>query len=328
MIPVSIHDRSHLTSQIDSRSAFHRTIERAQQAERFGFHRFWTAEHHGVPGVAGSAPAVLIAAIGNATTTIRIGAGGVMLPNHQPIVVAEQFATLEALFPKRIDLGLGRSLGFVRPVRNALRRETYSLEEMTEDIADLQALVLGSSAVTLMPGTDPMPMFVLATGQGAEVAGRAGLPLVIGGPNILSSDSDGLTAIERYRDVFRPSAFASDPYVVLNVTALAAETSNQAADLALSEAWAHVNSRIAGAFLPLESPEVIKEMDLTQRQHDRMVGIAAGTISGTAAEVVAHIDDLVRQTDADEVLLSGCCFDHAAALRSDALVSEEFGIVR
>ena len=326
MIPISIHDRSHLTTEIDSRTAFLRTLERAQQAETLGFHRFWTAEHHGVPGVAGSAPAVFIAAIGNATTTIRIGAGGVMLPNHQPIVVAEQFATLETLFPGRVDLGLGRSLGFVRPVRTALRRDSYSLEELSDDIAELQSLMLGNSAVALMPATNPTALFVLATGQGAEVAGLAGLPLVVGGPHILTKDSEGRTAIDRYRQVFRASPFATDPYVILNVTALAAETGAEATNLALSEAWAHVNSKIAGAFLPLESPEAISMMSLSQRQSNRMNGIVAGSITGTATEVAAQIQDVVRHVDADEVLLSGCCFDHAAALKSDALLAKKFGI--
>jgi luciferase family oxidoreductase group 1 len=326
MIPISIHDRSHLTTETDSRGAFLRTIERARQAERLGYHRFWTAEHHGVPGVAGSAPAVLIAAIGHATSTIRIGAGGMMMPNHQPIVIAEQFATLEALFPERIDLGLGRSLGFVRPVRNALRRETYSPEEMADDIAELASFVLGNSDVVLMPAVQAVPLFVLATGSAAEVAGRAGLPLVIGGPKVTSTDDTGKTAIDRYRDVFRPSRFASDPMVILNVTALAAETAIEAEDLALSEAWAHVNSKIAGAFLPLESPKVIKSKSLTQRQSARMQEIVSGTITGTPDMVATRIDDLVRETDPDEVLISGCFFDHSAALYSDELFAQAFGI--
>jgi len=326
MIPISIHDRSHLTTEIDSRTAFLRTIERAQQVERLGFRRFWTAEHHGVPGVGGSAPAVLLAAIGNATSYIRIGAGGVMMPNHQPLVIAEQFATLEALFPGRVDLGLGRSLGFVRPVRAALRCDTYSLEEMADDLAELASLFLGDAQVSLMPAMPPVPMFVLATGQGAEVAGRAGLPLVIGGPNILSTDESGMTAIDRYRQVYRPSRFASDPVVVLNVTALAAETTVHAEDLAISEAWAHVNSKIAGAFLPLEAPETIKAMPLAKRQTDRLAAIVAGTISGTATEVVGRIEEIVSQIDADEVLLSGCCFDREAALRSDRMLASAFGL--
>ncbi|MEJ7838173.1 MAG: MsnO8 family LLM class oxidoreductase [Thermomicrobiales bacterium] len=167
MIPLSLHDRSHLTTDTDSRAAFLRTIDRAQRAEALGYSRFWTAEHHGVPGVAGSAPAVLLVAIGHATSRIRIGAGGVMLPNHQPLVVAEQFAMLEALFPGRADLGLGRSLGFVRPVREALRREQYTVEDMADDIAELTSYLLGTSPVTLMPAVAPVPMFVLATGRGA-----------------------------------------------------------------------------------------------------------------------------------------------------------------
>jgi luciferase family oxidoreductase group 1 len=323
-LPVSIHDRSHLTAGADSREALRRTIDRAKHAERHGYHRLWVAEHHGVPGVAGSAPAVLLAAIGNATSSIRIGSGGVMVPNHQPVVIAEQFATLDALFPGRIDLGLGRSLGFVSAVRRALRRETYSIEEFADDIAEIVSLLNGDSSMTLMPETNGIPLFVLATGKGAEVAARAGLPLVAGGPKILTRDADGRTAIDRYRDMFRPSRFATDPCLILNVTALASESN--AGDLALPEAWAHVNSKIQGAFLPLESPATIKAMSLPDRQRDRLTRIATSTITGTAFEVVARIEELVSQTGADEVMLSGSFFDHDSALHSDALLAGALGL--
>lgn len=324
MIPISIHDRSHLTTDIDSRGAFARTIDRAQRAEVLGYYRFWTAEHHGVPGVAGSSPAVLLAAIGNATSRIRIGAGGVMIPNHQPFIIAEQFSTLEALFPGRIDLGVGRSLGFVRTVREALRRDSYSIDDMSADLSELTSFLRGSGSVTLMPGTDLIPVFVLATGEGAETAGRLGLPLVIGGPNMTKVAEDGSTPFDRYRQAFRPSAFATEPYVVLNVTAIAADTDAGASTLALSEAWAHVNSKITGAFLPLESPADIANKEMSDRQRDRLQSIGAITITGTSQTVFERISALCHQTDADEVMLSGCVFDHAAALYSDELLADAF----
>lgn len=326
MIPLSLHDRSHLTTEINSRAALLRTINRAQRAEVLGYSRFWTAEHHGIPGVAGSAPAVLLAAIGHATSRIRIGAGGVMLPNHQPLVVAEQFSILEALFPGRVDLGLGRSLGFVRPVREALRREQYSIEEMADDIAELTSFLLGQGSVTLMPAVAPVPLFILATGRGAEMAGRAGLPLVVGGPNLFKQDDAGKTAIDRYRDVFRPSPFATDPFVILNLTAIAADTGPEAENLARSEAWAYVNSKIAGAFLPLESPADTAERVISKRQRDRLPGIAANTIAGTAQSVFEQVSVLYQQTEANEVMLSGCVFGHGAALHSDELLAKQFGL--
>ncbi|MEJ7838172.1 MAG: hypothetical protein WKF81_05105 [Thermomicrobiales bacterium] len=149
----------------------------------------------------------------------------------------------------------------------------------------------------------------------------------MGGPNLLKQDDAGMTAIDRYREAFRPSLFATEPHVVLNVTAIAADTESQALHLAQSEAWAHVNSKIAGAFLPLESPVVIADKVMSDRQRERLQSIAANTIAGTSQSVFEQISDLRHQTDADEVMLSGCVFDHEAALHSDILLAEQFGLI-
>ena len=329
-VPISILDRSHLRSGTNQATALQQTIARAQHAERLGYKRFWVSEHHGVPGVAGAAPAVLLAALGARTQSIRLGSGGVMVPNHQPLVIVEQFGTLAALYPGRIDLGLGRSLGFVAPVRRALRRETYDLNDFQSDLAEIGALVRGTANVTAYPGTGSgIPLFVLASSSSAIVAAEAGLPVVIGGPKVLSKQGDGSTGetiIDRYRAAFRASAHAAHPYVILNVNVLLANTETDAADLALSEAWAYAASKIQGAFPPLESPSTIRAKDLTARQHDRLATMAANTITGTPERVMPILTDLVQQTGADELLISGSTFDHAAALHSDMLLAHAWNI--
>jgi luciferase family oxidoreductase group 1 len=319
--PISILDRSHISHGSDAATAIAHTISRAQHAEAMGFKRFWVSEHHGVPGVAGAAPAVLLAAVGQQTSRIRIGSGGVMLSNHQPLIVAEQFGTLAALFPGRIDLGLGRSLGFTSAVRRALRVEHYDLDRFAADLAELATYFDSSAPVLASPGANAtLSLFILASGGSAEVAARAGLPVVFGGPKLLDGEH-GSELIDRYRSEFKPSPFAPEPFVILNCHALAADTDAEAADLALSEAWAYVDAQTQGAFLPLESPTAIRTRQLTDRQRVRMEQMTAGTITGTADRVASTITDLVARTNADEVLLSGSCFDSAAQLHSDALLA-------
>jgi luciferase family oxidoreductase group 1 len=325
-IPISILDRSHISQGSDAPTALARTIRRAGQAEAMGFRRFWVSEHHGVPGVAGAVPAVLLAAIGQQTGRIRLGSGGVMLPNHQPLIVAEQFGTLAALLPGRIDLGIGRSLGFTTAVRRALRVEHYDLDRFAADLEELASYLDGSAPVLASPGTGAaLSLFILAAGGSAEVAAHLGLPVVFGGPK-LRDEEKGSEVVDRYREAFRPSAFASEPMVVLNCHALAADTDEDAADLALSEAWAYVDAQTQGAFLPLESPAGIRARQVTHSQRARMDQMTAGTISGTVDWVASTIADLVARTGAGEVLLSGSCHDPAAQLHSDQLIARAFGL--
>jgi luciferase family oxidoreductase group 1 len=322
MIPLSIHDRSHITAGSGAAEAFRCTIDRAQRAESLGFHRFWTAEHHGVPGVAGSAPAIVMMALLQATSRIRIGSGGVMLPNHQPLIVAEQATTLATLHPGRVDLGIGRSLGFTRPIRAALRRETYDTEEMTSDLAELLSYLVNDAPFPVVPEPGEIPVFLLATGAGADIAATLGLPLVIGGPRITTPGDDGRLVTDRYRDAFRPSRFAPEPMVVLNVTAIAADSADEAEALATSEAWAHVHSKTTGAFGPLEDPATIASFGKTPRQSQRLRDMLRESVHGTPDSVTAQIQHLAAITGADEILLSGCTFDHAAQLHSDTAIME------
>lgn len=237
---LSLLDRSRTRVGEDDAAALRRcTLARAVAAERLGYDRFWVAEHHGVPGIAGAAPAVLLAAVAARTSTIRIGSAGVMLPHHQPLVVAEQVATLTAFAPGRVDLGLGRSPGFTRPMREALRSD--AIRDFGAELAELRDHLTGSAAITAHPRPDgAVPMVVLATGRGLPVAAQLGLPVVVGGPllGVAGDPAPGLAALARYRGDYRPSAGAPEPRVAISVDVLIADTEPRARDLALPEAWA------------------------------------------------------------------------------------------
>lgn len=181
----SVLDRSRTREGYDGPAALRDTVRLAQEAEALGYHRFWVSEHHSVPGVAGSAPTVLAAAIAAATATIRVGTGGVMLPNHQPLVVAEQFGVLESLFPGRIDMGLGRSVGFTDGIRSALGRDKSHAQDFARQLTGSLGWLDGTQRAHPQVHARPaeglrVPPFVLATGEGAGIAAAAGLPLVVG----------------------------------------------------------------------------------------------------------------------------------------------------
>ncbi|WDF33565.1 MsnO8 family LLM class oxidoreductase [Arthrobacter agilis] len=309
---VSILDRAQSWSGSSEAQTLEHVLGRAEQAERLGYRRFWVAEHHGVPGIAGSAPAVLAAAVAARTTTIRVGTGGIMLPNHQPLVVAEQAATLAALSGGRFDLGLGRSLGFTQAVRAALRTGPEDTRRFDRDLADLLAFLDGSAPVTARPqdrGTTPV--FVLATGRGLAAAARAGLAAVVGGP-VLLQDSDG--ALERYRADFRPSRWWDRPYVVASLNVAVAATTADARHLLMPEARALAASRTKGSFPPLEAET---GRPLTEREAGLVEASLASSIHGTAPEVERGLTDLQHRTGADELLVSGGAHDLDAQRRSD-----------
>lgn len=188
-VPVSILDRANVRESGEA-EALAATVQRAKRVEQLGYHRFWVAEHHGVPGIAGSAPTVLMAAVAAQTEKIRVGSGGVMLPSHPPLVVAEQAATLQALFPGRIDLGIGRSVGFTPAVRAALRQNNDAGDRFDADVAELMSYLTGTAPITARPYDDgATPLFVLATGKGTAVAAAAGLAVVVGGPVFTGGDA-------------------------------------------------------------------------------------------------------------------------------------------
>jgi luciferase family oxidoreductase group 1 len=317
-VPLSMLDRSRTRSGEPDALALLSTIERARLAEELGYHRFWVAEHHGVPGIASGSPAVLAAAVAARTARIRIGSGGVMLPNHAPLVVAEQFAVLESLHPGRVDLGLGRSLGFSAPVREALRSTDADPERFQADVDAVRAFLGGRGPITAMPRVASAPsIFLLASGRGLELAGRAGLPVAVGGP-VLKSPGP----LETYRREARTAGV--EPYVIVSATVMVADTRERARDLLLPEAWAMAASRTTGAFPPLEDVEQVRSRALTAKQESTVEQFLSQSVYGTADQVAEQLEALLRRTGADEVMATTSTFERAEQARADAALAALF----
>ncbi|MGY1838982.1 MULTISPECIES: MsnO8 family LLM class oxidoreductase [unclassified Modestobacter] len=325
-VGLSLLDRSRTRAGEPDAAGVTGTVERAATAERLGYDRFFVAEHHGVPGVAGAAPAVLLAAIAGRTTRLRIGSAGVMLPHHQPLVVAEQFATLSAFAPGRIDLGLGRSPGFTAPVRRALRSADEG--DFAADLAELRAFLTGTAEVTAHPRpASEVPMTVLATGRGLEVAAALGLPVIVGGPllGVAGDPAPGRAALARYRDEYRSSAQAPEPRVAISLDVVVAGTAAEAQDLLLPEAWAMAQARTTGVFPPLEPVGAVRARTPTARQQQYVEQTTAAAVAGTAEQVAERLAALVERTGAAELVAASSTFDRAALAASDAALAELFG---
>lgn len=318
---LSLLDRSRTRAGRPEAEGLTGSIDRAVHAERLGYDRFWVAEHHGVPGIASGSPPVLLAAIGARTDRIRIGSGGVMLPNHQPLVVAEQFLMLEALHPGRIDLGIGRSLGFTAPVREALRHDLDGPDTFEADLDELRELLDGDASVTAHPvAPSSVPLSVLATGRGVEIAARLGLPVVIGGP-ALWKDA-GADALAAYRRDFRPSKQAADPYVTISLDVTVARDDASARLLALPEVWAMARSRQTGEFLALESIDSIRSQPWSTQLRQRVDDSLDQAVAGSPATVRRVLDDLMARTGADELMASTSTYERDDLFASDAALRD------
>jgi luciferase family oxidoreductase group 1 len=321
-VRLSLLDRSRTRAGTTDADAIGATVARAEHAERAGYGRFWVAEHHAVPGIASGTPAVLLAAVGARTSTIRIGSGGVMLPLHQPLVVAEEFLVLDALHPGRVDLGLGRSVGFTEPVRRALRRDADATADpaFEDELLELRSYLDGTAEVTARPAArGPVPMHLLATGQGVAVAARLGLPVVVGGP-VLGSDGIG-DLLGRYRRDFRPHR-GSTPRVTVSLDVLVADDDATARELALPEAWAMAQSRRTGEFPPLEPATAIRAADWPDQVRRRVEESLDRAVAGSPETVRRRLEQLVERTGADEVLASGSTYDREALLASDRMLAD------
>ncbi|MER8002447.1 LLM class flavin-dependent oxidoreductase [Streptomyces sp. NPDC095613] len=324
----SVLDRSRTREGRDGPEALRDTVAFARAAEAFGYHRFWVSEHHGVPGVAGSAPTVLAAAVAAATSTIRVGTGGVMLPNHQPLVVAEQFGVLEALFPGRIDMGLGRSVGFTDGIRRALGRDKRDADDFAGQLGELLGYFTGTQTAHPQVHARPaegmrIPAFVLATGRGARIAAEAGLPLVIAA---VRGEDAMLRAIEDYRRAFRPSAWGERPYVMLSGTVAVAATSEEARRLLLPEAWSAAYSRTHGVFPPLAPVEKVLATRGTDRERALFDESLRGHLAGTQEEVSAGLEKLLARSGADEYLVTTSTYDRTALLDSYRRLAAVLGL--
>jgi luciferase family oxidoreductase group 1 len=323
MIPLSVLDLAPVPEGADAGRALRNSLELAQTAERLGYRRFWMAEHHSMPGIASAATAVALAFVGAGTSTIRIGAGGVMLPNHAPLVIAEQFGTLESLFPGRVDLGLGRAPGTDRAAAYALRRSLASGEnQFPQDVVELRGYFEAreGSAVRAVPGEGlDIPLWILGSSLfGAQLAAMLGLPYAFASH---FAPGQMLEAIQVYRERFQPSAQLNRPYVMLGFNAFAAESEAEAELLATSVQQAFVNLRTGRAGkLPPPVPGYADTLPLEGRALLRQV-LSCSAV-GDAATVKERIEAFVERTGADELMITSQIYDHRARIRSYEIVAE------
>ncbi|MFJ3486683.1 LLM class flavin-dependent oxidoreductase [Pseudomonas sp. NPDC090202] len=300
------------------------SLDLAQHAEKWGYNRFWVAEHHNMDGIANSATSVLLAYLAGGTSTIRVGSGGIMLPNHAPLVIAEQFGTLASLYPGRIDLGLGRAPGSDQLTARALRRErSGSADDFPDDVAELMAY-LGPrqphQRVIAVPGTDTnVPIWLLGSSLfSAQLAGQRGLPYAFAShfaPRLMHE------AIRVYRDHFQPSAVLDKPYVMLGVPLAAADTDEQANYLVTS-VYQRILNLMRGQSLKQKPP--VESMNGLWLPHEReavmdFLGLA---MVGGPEKIRAKLDVLLEQTDADELIFTCDMYEHADRLRSYEILAQ------
>jgi luciferase family oxidoreductase group 1 len=327
MVPLSILDLAPVVEGGDAGAAFRNARALAAHGEVLGYKRFWMAEHHSMPGIASAATAVALAYVGEGTSTIRIGAGGIMLPNHAPLQVAEQFGTLESLFPGRVDLGLGRAPGTDQAAAFALRRNlTADVNQFPRDVVELLGYFRGDppdARVRAVPGEGlDIPVWILGSSLfGAQLAAVLGLPYAFA-----SHFAPGamLEAIQVYRESFKPSPSWPAPYVMLGYNVFAADTDEEAALLASSVEQAFVALR-TGNPGKLKPPQAGYRDSLFPGQRALLDDALACSAIGTPAKVKAAVEDFVAATGADELMIVSQIFDHEARLRSYRLLAEAFG---
>ncbi|WP_280399892.1 MsnO8 family LLM class oxidoreductase [Nocardia carnea] len=316
---ISLLDRARTRSGETDADAVATTVDRAVRAEELGFHRFWTAEHHAVPGIAGAAPTVLLAAIGARTRTIRLGTGGIMVPNHSPLVIAEQALLLEALYPGRVDIGLGGSLGFTAPVRRALGRTVLRDGEYAAAVEQIRSYLDGRADITVRPRVEPPPLLLLASGAGLSLAAELGLPAVIGGP--LLQDR---AKIDTYFRDFRPGPRTPEPYLMVSVDIVVAETAERARDLLLPEAWAFADSKDVGEFRALrpvgEVRRLLARTD-SAKKIETVRSWMSAAVAGTPDLVANSLGELLERTGAAEILASVSTYDRADVRNTDEFLA-------
>jgi luciferase family oxidoreductase group 1 len=323
MIPLSILDLSPIVEGGDASQSFRNSLDLAQHGERWGYQRFWLAEHHGMPGIASAATAVLIGHVAGGTSRIRVGAGGIMLPNHSPLVIAEQFGTLASLYPGRIDLGLGRAPGSDHVTARALRRNLASdADEFPQDVLELMDYFADSHKrpVRAVPGAGlDVPLWILGSSLfGAQLAAALGLPYAFAShfaPQMM------MQAIALYRDTFRPSAQLDKPYVMLGFNVFAADSDEEAAWRATSMQQAFVNLR-SGRPSRLQPP-VHGYLDQIGPQERAMLDqVLSSAAIGAPDTVARQLKDFIARTGADELMITSQIFDHAARLRSYEITAQ------
>lgn len=323
-VPFSVLDLSHVVEGATPADALRNTLNLAQTAEKLGYKRFWVAEHHNMPGIASAATSVVIGYVAGGTSTIRVGAGGIMLPNHAPLVIAEQFGTLETLHPGRIDLGLGRAPGSDQATASALRRTLQAngddFPELLEELRFFFQKPIENQRVQAVPGGGlSVPIWLLgSSGFSAQLAGILGLPFAFAGH---FSPEYILPALKLYRKNFKPSDALEKPRAMLAINVVAAETDAEAEFLATSQHQSFLNL-VRGKPGKLQPP--VKNMDeiWNEREKALVESRTGGSIIGSRETVKAGLDRILRATDADELIINAMIYDHAARLRSYEIIAE------
>lgn len=324
MIPLSVLDLSPVPQGQTPADALRHTLDLARHAEAWGYQRYWLAEHHNMPGIASAATAVVLAAVGSVTTTLRIGAGGVMLPNHSPLVIAEQFGTLASLYGDRIDLGLGRAPGTDQHTAQALRRDLLATSErFPQDVQELLGYFEPASPgqrIRAVPGAGlRVPVWILGSSLfGAQLAAALGLPYAFAShfaPDLM------LDALAQYRTRFQPSRYLQKPYAMLGLNVVAAETDDQARYhfTSLQQAFVRLRRGMPGLLPPPERGVEASFAPYEKAMIDRALACA---IVGSADTVRAGLRAFVQQTGADELMVTGQIHSHEARLRSFQILAE------
>jgi luciferase family oxidoreductase group 1 len=321
--PLSVLDLAPIVEGSTSSEALRNSLDLAQHVERWGFRRFWLAEHHNAIGIASAATAVVIAHVAGGTRTIRVGSGGIMLPNHAPIVIAEQFGTLEALHPGRIDLGLGRAPGTDQLTIRALRRDMTSADTFPQDVLELQhylADAIPGQAVRAIPGAGTrIPLWILGSSlYGAQLAAMLGLPYAFAShfaPEAL------LPALEAYRSTFKPSEQLQQPHVMVAANVIVADDDATARWLFTSPQQTFVNIQRGTRG---QLPRPIDDIDTywTPAEKERASAMLHRSYVGAPETVRAGLDRFVAETEADELIVAAAIHDHRARLRSYELLGE------
>ncbi len=333
MIPLSVLDLSPVTTATPGSAALRNSLDLAQLADRVGYRRYWLAEHHNLASIASSAPEIMIGQIAALTSRIRVGSGGVMLVNHAPLVVAERFKVLEALFPGRIDLGLGRAPGTDPVTSYALRRRQQpgEADDFLERFQELLLLERGGlpeghpfRSVRAVPADVPLPPIWLlgSSSYSAELAAAVGMGFSFAHH---FAEHDAVSAMLSYREHFKPSEALPSPYAILAVAVIAAET-DAAAECIAASADLHIVNRAKGVFLPLVSPEEAAAYPYTPVDRERIVRHRSRLIVGSVETVMDRLRPLIAATRADELMVTTMVYDHAARRRSYELLAEAFAL--
>ena len=326
MIPFSVLDLAPICQGSNASQAFRNSLDLAQHAEGWGFKRFWLAEHHNMTGIASAATSVVIGHIAGGTRTIRVGSGGIMLPNHSPLVIAEQFGTLESLYPGRVDLGLGRAPGSDQRTARALRRNLESdADQFPQDVIELMDFMSKNpqQPVRAVPGAGlEVPVWILGSSTfGAQLAAHLGLPYAFASH---FAPQQIMQAIQIYRETFRPSAQLQKPYVMLGFNVFAADTDEEAEFRATSWQQAFVNLR-SGRPGRLPPPVEGYRQKVGPAENALLDSVLSCSAVGSVETVKKGVEAFVARTGADELMITSQVFDHAARLRSYELLAEAFG---